>query len=99
MDNKNNQPFIICPVCAGKGKTKFGLACPNCSGVGVGSFYHGRFFYWGPKLGRAMIELDHFRKKINNTINLIAFAIGFIGILALGLWVFIVGREANDLSV
>lgn len=91
--------FIICPVCAGKGKTKFGLACSNCSGVGVGSFYHGRFFYWGPKLGRAMIELDHFRKKINNSINLFAFAIGFIGILALGLWVFIVGREANDLSV
>lgn len=99
MDNNfNNRTFVICPVCAGKGKNKLGLSCSNCSGVGIGSFFHGRFFYWGPKLGKAMIELDHFRKKTNSTINIIAFVLGFIGLLAFLAWIYFVSQNTYDLS-
>lgn len=85
----NSNQFIVCPTCQGRGKNNFGFNCPYCSGMGTGTFFHGRFFYWGPKLGRAVIELDHLRKKFQLSINIIAFTIGFIGLISLGVWVYI----------
>jgi len=99
MESSQNQSYIICPVCAGRGKNNFGLACANCGGAGVGAFYDGRFFYWGPKLGRAMIELGHFRKKINAAINGVVFLFGFIGFLCFAFWIYSVSPEAGDISV
>jgi len=78
--------FIACPVCAGTGKRKAGLACNNCYGMGVGRFYQGKFFYWGPKLGRAYIELSHLRRSFQMIINLIGITIGLIGIAAIAWW-------------
>ena len=68
-ENELGLPFIHCPVCEGSGKKKTGFDCPNCNGMGMGSFQHGRFFYWGPKLGKAVIELDHLRHKFHLIIN------------------------------
>lgn len=78
--------FIECPVCNGLGKSKYGLDCGNCGGMGVGAFVNGIFYYWGPKLGAAVIALDHVKRKINTIVNFIAFSAGLIGILCLGFW-------------
>lgn len=88
--------FVTCPTCGGLGKNKFGLSCPACGGMGVGSFYNGRFYYWGPKLGRAVIELDHLRKKIHQIINFASFAIGLIGLISLSYWVFLTSQTATE---
>ncbi|MEA3398401.1 MAG: hypothetical protein U9R06_01515, partial [Patescibacteria group bacterium] len=95
--SKNNQ-FIVCPVCSGLGKNKYGLACTNCNGMGVGTFFNGRFFYWGPKLGRALIELDHIKNKIKIILNLITYAIGLLGLIALGYWGYAVLQNSFVLS-
>jgi len=91
MNNKQNTQsniqFIACPVCNGMGKTERGLACTNCSGMGLGTFYQGRFFYWGLKLGRAVIKLSHLRRSFHLVLNLVAYTTGLIGLFALGWWI------------
>jgi len=94
LDNR----FIVCPVCRGAGKNNSGFACANCSSMGVGTFSHGRFFYWGPKLGRAMIELGHIRKKIHLIINITFFSIGLAGLLSLGLWIYLASAHSAELG-
>ncbi|MEA1962976.1 MAG: ATP-dependent Clp protease ATP-binding subunit [Patescibacteria group bacterium] len=98
MSDAIDNNFIVCPNCQGKGKNNLGVVCPNCSGYGLGTFSHGRFFYWEPKIDRAMIELNHFRKKIHLLINLSAFSIGFIGLLSLGFWVYLASSGANEIG-
>ncbi len=96
--SQKNQ-FISCPVCDGSGLNKDnGFSCKNCSGLGTGAFNFGRFLFWGPKLGVAVIELDHFRKKAQMLINIIAFFIGFIGLVSLAFWVYLAQAEAQDLG-
>ena len=85
MLNKNKQ-YIVCPVCSGSGKNNLGFSCPNCKGIGLGFFSFGRFYYWGLKLGRAVIEIDYLRKKINFLINLFSFLIFFGGLISLIAW-------------
>jgi ATP-dependent Clp protease ATP-binding subunit ClpC len=89
--------FVICPVCSGTGKNKIGLACSNCSGMGMGAFYNNVFYYWGPKLGAAVIKLRHLKKRINNLVNLFAFSVGLLGILALGWWFWENGPANSEL--
>ncbi len=84
---KQNIQFIICPVCEGSGKNKYNLACSDCSGMGVGAFYGGAFFYWGPRMGIAIIKLSHLKKKADLLVNFLAFTVGLIGLLALFWWV------------
>ncbi len=99
MENKNNKiNFVTCPVCDGLGKNKLGLKCPNCDGMGVGTFYGYRFFYWGPQLGRAVIELDRMRKKIHQTINLISWVITFIGLLSFSGWILLTSMKAEKIE-
>ena len=88
---KNKIQYIVCPVCSGAGKNKLGLSCLNCASLGI----HGRFFYWGPKLGRAMIELRQIREKFNFIINTLAYAAGLIGLGALGYWLFLTSQTAS----
>ncbi|RLC38950.1 hypothetical protein DRH27_00960 [Candidatus Falkowbacteria bacterium] len=95
LDNR----FIVCPICQGAGKNNTGFACANCSSAGVGTFSHGRFFYWGPKLGRAMIELEHVRKKIHLIINITFFSIGLAGLLSLGLWIYLASAHSVELGM
>lgn len=86
MEEKRKIQFITCPVCSGSGKNKIGLACANCNGMGMGVFVDGIFYYWGPKLGLAVIKLSHTRRFINKLVNVITFFIGIIGVLSLALW-------------
>ena len=79
--------YIGCPVCDGTAINKeTGFDCKNCGGLGTGSFNFGRFLYWGTKLSVPIIELDHFRKKAHLLINIIAFFIGFTGLVSLFFW-------------
>lgn len=95
---KQASQYIMCPVCEGTGRQKLGLDCPNCQGMGLGTFSHGRFFYWGLNLGAAVIELDHLRKKTNLIINLFAYTFGLIGLLALIAWVYLASNSALELG-
>ncbi|MFH1428052.1 MAG: ATP-dependent Clp protease ATP-binding subunit, partial [Patescibacteria group bacterium] len=88
MEIKEEVQFIICAKCSGEGKTKNGLKCPNCSGLGVGTFFKGYFLFWGLKLGRAVIKLRHLKMSVNFFVNLAAYIFGLVGLLALGWWVY-----------
>ena len=91
--------FISCPVCNGSGvNAETGFSCKNCGGLGTGAFNFGRFLFWGPKLGVAVIELDHFRKKAHMLINIVAFFVGFIGLVSLIFWVYLAQAAAQDLG-
>jgi len=95
----NQQQFLTCPACEGRGKNKHGLRCSNCGGLGVGTFYLDRFFYWGPKLGRATIELDHLRTKAFQIMDLVAYAVAALGLMAVGIWVYLMaGQYMGELS-
>ena len=98
MGKKQSLQMITCPVCNGTGKNKYGFSCSNCAGMGLGHFFQGRFYYWGMRMGRAVIEMDHIRKKINFIINLTAFIFGLAGLLSLAYWVFVSSSAANDLG-
>ncbi len=93
MDNNSDKyqeiQFISCPVCDGSGKNKIGLACSNCGGLGLGTFYEGQFFYWEPRLGLAVIELNRFRKKTEKFIRLFVFFVCLAGWLCLAAWFYL----------
>jgi len=95
-DSKKN--FIYCPVCEGRGLGKYGMSCSNCGGVGLGTFFASRFYYWGLRLGKTVIELDKFRKKVHLAINIVAYTMCLIGLFSLGAWVFVVGENTIDLG-
>ncbi len=98
MQNVYRNNFIYCPVCEGRGVAKYGLACSNCGGVGLGTFFANRFYYWSLRLGKTVIELDQFRKKVHLAVNIVAYAICLLGLFSLGAWVFIVGKDTVDLG-
>lgn len=56
MEKENNN-FIYCPICEGRGVGPRGFSCSNCNGVGLGTFFSGKFYYWSLRLGRTVIEL------------------------------------------
>lgn len=87
--------FITCPACNGSGKSKYNMACSNCSGMGMGVFYNGVFYYWGLGLGAAVIKLNRLKKKVDLLVNLSAFIIGLAGLLALFLWVWFNSAGGN----
>src|SRR3989339_45165 len=80
--------FITCPTCEGTGKNKYGFGCSDCAGMALGTFFNGRFFYWGPKLTKTTIEINHFRKKFNVVINIFSYIIGLAGLLSLVFWIY-----------
>lgn len=86
-ETTNKYQFIICPVCQGSGKKRLGLSCPNCGGMGMGVFYLDRFYFFGLKIGKAVIKLNNSRKKCNIAVNLAAFLFGVSGLFALAWWV------------
>lgn len=88
MSKVEEENFIICPNCDAHGR-KGGISCPHCAGMGLGKFSFGRFFYWGPRLGRAVIELDHLRRKFQLSVNLLALLLSVGGLVALGIWLYI----------
>lgn len=103
MENLNRNTadlqMIACPECEGSGRKKSGLICPNCSGMGIGAFYNGKFLYWGPKLGRAVIKLRHLKRSLNIVINLVAILIGLAGLLALAWWILSDGAVDDKINI
>ena len=97
-DQIKNSQTIVCPVCAGSGKNKYGFSCLNCLGMGLGSFFQGRFFYWGLRMGRAVIELNHIRKKVHFLTNLAAFGMGLAGLMGLAFWIYISSAHSAELG-
>jgi ATP-dependent Clp protease ATP-binding subunit ClpC len=95
-EEKKQFEYIVCPVCEGSAKNNFGLACPHCGGKAYGTFFRNRFFYWGPIMGLAVIELNHVRQKFHFALNLITYAIGLSGLMALGFWVYGAGQDLAD---
>jgi len=84
---KSDIQFITCSTCNGTGKVGNGKTCKNCSGAGEIAFYQGRFFYWHLPLSAAMIKLRHLKNSLHLVLNLSAFILGLIGLLALVYWV------------
>lgn len=100
MPNKLEIQFVACPKCEGHGRTSaLGTNCPNCSGIGLGSFLDGVFLYWGRKLGRAGIALRRIERRINLAINLIAYLIGLGGLACLGWWIYRAGVLSSGLKI
>jgi len=93
---QSNTQFITCPVCSGTGKKRHGLACTNCAGMGVGAFFQGKFFYWGPKLDLAFIKLRHLRRSFHLILNLINLIVGLIGVAALGWWIWLAQNSGGQ---
>jgi len=98
MEGEDKNKIILCPKCGGSGKNKLGIDCKYCRGKGVGLFFNHYFLFFGLRLGTAVIELNHFRKKIHLLINIISFAFGFAGLLSLFFWVYKVSLEFIDLE-
>ncbi len=98
IGEEKNRQLIICPICGGSGKNKIGFACSNCAGMGLGIFHQGHFYYWGMRMGKAVIELNHIRKKINFLTNLAAFLFGLAGLLALAIWIYLSSSSTSELE-
>lgn len=96
--SSNELQFIVCPSCSGTGRGRLGFACSNCGGMGLGMFYKGRFLYWGLRLSRAVIEIDHLRKKIFSMTNFLATAVSVLGILSLAFWFYLTAQETRELE-
>jgi len=89
--------LVVCPVCSGSGKNKYGTNCSNCGGIGLGIFFHNRFFYWGPRLGKAVIELNHLRQKFQFSLDLISFILGLSGFFSLVYWFYLNQKELIEI--
>ncbi len=97
-ENKNNYNFIVCPQCHGSGKKNLLMTCDNCQGMGAGSFYEGKFYYWGMGLSPAMIELSRFRRWVEGMINFAIFIFGIAGIGALAWWQWTNSNLSNHIA-
>ncbi|MBI2459456.1 MAG: AAA family ATPase [Parcubacteria group bacterium] len=95
---KDKTQFITCPTCGGAGKAGPGSACKNCSGAGVIAFLDGRFFYWNLPLTVPAIKLRHLKKGLNLILNLSAYIMGLIGLMALTYWVWAAGEKTETLA-
>jgi len=68
---------------------------------GRGTWFSGRFLYWGGTLKRSLIHLNRTREKVNQVLNLLTWLIVFAGWLAFLVW-FILERSlwlANPLRL
>ncbi|MDD4271401.1 MAG: AAA family ATPase [Patescibacteria group bacterium] len=97
-NKKSDIQFITCPTCAGSGKAGKGSACKNCSGAGVIAIYEGRFFYSNLLLTAPAIKLRHLKKGLNLVLNLAAYIMGLIGLMALAYWVYAAGQSKAALE-
>jgi len=95
IPTEQNSEYVVCPVCSGLGRSQTGFTCEHCNGIGVGVFLFSRFFFWGPRLGKAIIELKHIRDRVHKVIDFLALIAGLFGLFALGYWVYGVSKIDN----
>ena len=89
--------FISCSACGGTGRNKL-LPCRQCQGYGFGAFANNRFYYFSYEVNQATIVLDKLKKRVGQILNLLAYLLGIIGLLALGWWIYQTSLTANSLS-
>lgn len=53
----------------------------------MGTFYLNRFYYFGLKIGKAVISLNNSRKRGNIALNLAVFLFGMSGLFVLAFWI------------
>jgi len=93
---KKDYQSIICPKCFGNGVNEFGFNCRYCKGAGLGIFHHGRFFYWGEKIGVAVIRLKHLYSKIKRIFDALFFLLSAIGLISLAYWFYSASSAQSD---
>ena len=79
--------FVTCPKCSGMAKNEKGLVCPECGGIGLGTFVKNDFLYWGYDLTPAKIIVRQSRIIFDWILNTILIAIGAGGIISFLLWI------------
>ncbi len=98
MKNEQQQYFITCPECNGSGEKKSGIACKNCGGTGMGTFFNGYFLYWGLSLKRADVDLRKVKRDAHLLLNFFALFIGILGFVFLGILIF-AQKNQTDLDI
>jgi len=88
MEEKNtNEPsFITCPDCNGCGRSERKVLCRKCGGIGMGSFFEGKFLYWGALINRSSINLRRLKQILNSAVDFLAILIFFSGVISIIYW-------------
>ncbi len=92
---KQKLQFLTCPECVGKGVGKKGYVCKKCSGLGLGSFFYGRFLYWGIYINKSVISFRKLKRILNIIIDISAFIVSFGGLISLAYWMISNGQEKD----
>ncbi len=87
----NKPTFTVCPVCNGAGRLRT-LSCTNCDGMGLGSLFEGRFYFFNLALSPAAVRMRGARQLADKIINISASVVAGIGFLCLGWWLYAYGR-------
>src|SRR3989338_545901 len=78
--------FVTCPKCAGMAKNEKGLVCPECGGIGLGTFIKNDFLYWGYDLTPAKIIVRQSGVIFGQVVNIVSLIAGLGGVIALMVW-------------
>ncbi len=97
--NKNSIQFITCSACNSAGVLDHGLICKNCFGHGLIAYYQNRFYFSNLELSRPIIKLRHLKTSLHLVVNLLAYAAGLCGLLALAYWVYLASLNTGDFTV
>lgn len=96
MAEEKKQPalqFLTCPKCLGSGKLEK-QKCLECKGIGIYAWTGSRLLYWSKKIDFISNSQVKLKNLIKNTVNLILFIFGMLGLFALG-WVMLSLNETN----
>ncbi len=79
--------FITCPKCSGLAKETADKVCPECGGIGLGTFIKNDFLYWGYDLTPAKIILRQSRIIFSWAVDVLSLLLGLGGLISLGFWI------------
>ncbi len=85
MDYKDIQ-FISCSKCGGASSENPKKPCYECSGLGVGTFFKGKFLYWDLEFNKSLILFRKIEKILNFLVNIFAIFLSVIGLISLIYW-------------
>lgn len=84
--------FISCPKCGSAKEDDPKKICSECSGIGIGTFFKGKFLFWNFEFDSSLIFLKKIEKAINIIINFLAGFILLIGLISLSWWIYEFGN-------
>lgn len=83
-ENKKQEiQFIHCLECKSIGEDEKGKDCSNCRGLGLGSFFLGKFLYWNASITKANISLRKLKQFMNLIIDLASYLVFIVGFSSL----------------